>query len=125
MPPLRERKTDIPLLVDFVIDKHAEGESKIEFSETAPKHLVAYDWPGTVRERENAVRRGLALASGPKVGVADLGLDFCEGALNSNELLPLDDLERRAILRAFYETREDRFPLRAFWALARLGFIGG
>jgi DNA-binding NtrC family response regulator len=108
MPPLRERKTDIPLLVDFFIDKHAEGESRIEFSDAALKHLTAYDWPGNVRELENTVQRGLALASSPKVEVADLGLDFGEGALKSNDLLPLDELERRAILLALHETRGNR-----------------
>ncbi|MBZ5697021.1 MAG: sigma-54 dependent transcriptional regulator [Acidobacteriia bacterium] len=108
MPPLRERKTDIPLLVDFFIGKHTEGESQIEFSEAALKHLFAYDWPGNVRELENAVRRGLALASGPKVEVADLGLDFCEDALNRNEPLPLNEFERSAILSALHETQGDK-----------------
>ena len=108
MPPLRERKTDIPLLVDFFIEKHIEAESRIELSEAALKRLIAYDWPGNVRELENTVRRGFAVASSSKVEAADLGLDFCEGALDNYESLPLNELERCTILRALDETLGDK-----------------
>jgi two-component system, NtrC family, response regulator AtoC len=108
MPSLRERKADIALLVDFFIEKHTEGESRIKFSEAALQRLIAYDWPGNVRELENTVRRAIALAANEEVGVEDLGLDSCAGALSSNAMNTLVELERRAILRTISETRGDK-----------------
>ncbi|MFZ0409890.1 MAG: sigma-54 dependent transcriptional regulator [Candidatus Acidiferrales bacterium] len=123
MPPLRERKTDIPILVNSFLEKF-NGESSVvrTISEDAMARLMAYDWPGNVRELENAIERAVALGSGPILHVGDLptGLQFSsgEGSLKSDELLPLDELERRAILRALREAGGDKL------AAARLLGIG-
>ncbi|MBN1593480.1 MAG: sigma-54-dependent Fis family transcriptional regulator [Candidatus Coatesbacteria bacterium] len=64
LPPLRDRKEDIPLLVKHFADLHSPdlcGEDKI-FSTTAIERLVAYDWPGNVRELENKVRQAILLS---------------------------------------------------------------
>jgi len=74
LPPVRERKNDIPLLVDSFIDKYRDSESEIEFSLAAMSYLLAYDWPGNVRELEDAVRHAISAACGPIVGVEDLNL---------------------------------------------------
>jgi DNA-binding NtrC family response regulator len=70
LPPLRERKEDIPLLTEHFLRKFGEenGRPNLQFSTEAMKHLMNYDWPGNVRELENAVERAVVLASGPTLG---------------------------------------------------------
>jgi two-component system, NtrC family, response regulator GlrR len=64
LPPLRERKEDIPLLSDFFIKKFASGSSKNikTLSPTALQKMIQYDWPGNVRELENTIEAAVALA---------------------------------------------------------------
>ncbi len=66
MPPLRERKDDIPLLVEHFLAKfrHAPDAIPTSITEDALKKLVDYDWPGNVRELENAIERAVVLARG-------------------------------------------------------------
>ena len=74
--------------------------------------LMAYDWPGNVRELENAVERAIALGSGPILQVGGLPSNLHYGTSEripqSDELLPLEELERRAILRALREAGGDK-----------------
>jgi DNA-binding NtrC family response regulator len=81
LPPLRERKEDIPLLIDHFLKKYCEenGRRGLQFSSEALKVLMDYDWPGNVRELENAVERAVVLASG-----ADLGPDLLPDQLFHN-----------------------------------------
>jgi DNA-binding NtrC family response regulator len=123
LPPLRERKSDIPLLVTSFLDKFTDPQVPARtISEDAMRRLVAYDWPGNVRELENAVERAVALGSGPIVHVGDLpsSLQYpsSERAPEKEELLPLEELERRAILRMLRETGGDKL------AAARMLGIG-
>jgi len=71
LPPLRERKEDIPHLVEHFLKKFGEenGRLGLQFSPPAMKAIMDYDWPGNVRELENAVERAVVLASGPALGV--------------------------------------------------------
>jgi DNA-binding NtrC family response regulator len=71
LPALRERRTDVPLLVDHFIAKYA-GSRRRGVSEDALKTLMAYDWPGNVRELESAIERALLLGEGDLIGVPDL-----------------------------------------------------
>ena len=66
LPPLRDRKEDIPDLVDFFMSRFAQdyGQSKGTISAEAFKLLTAYDWPGNVRELENALKRALVMCAG-------------------------------------------------------------
>jgi two-component system response regulator HydG len=124
LPPLRERKTDIPLLVSSFIEKFSDSVGQPRtVSEDAMVHLTAYDWPGNVRELENAIARAVALGSGPIVHVGDLPSNLQYGGSaeklpQSGELVPLDEMERRAILRALREAGGDKL------AAARLLGIG-
>jgi DNA-binding NtrC family response regulator len=123
LPPLRERKSDIPLLVAAFLEKFTDPqEPPREISEDAMRRLMAYDWPGNVRELENAIERAVALGSGPIVSVADLPSNLqyptTERAPEKDELLPLEELERRAILRTLRETGGDKL------AAARMLGIG-
>src|SRR5687767_647087 len=73
LPALRERKDDIPLLVQHFLDKYGEENNKVglELSAEALDLLVDYDWPGNVRELENVIERATVLSSGSRIG-ADL-----------------------------------------------------
>ncbi len=74
MPPLRERKDDIPLLVEHFLVKfrHAPGAIPTSISEEALGRLVDYDWPGNVRELENAIERAVVLSRGNPITVEHL-----------------------------------------------------
>ena len=74
LPPLRQRREDIPLLVNHFVEKfaRANGADGKRFSVEAMKLLEAHDWPGNVRELENVVERTLALGTGATVTAADL-----------------------------------------------------
>jgi DNA-binding NtrC family response regulator len=113
LPPLRERKSDIPLLVTTFLEKFsAECDTTRELTEDAMRRLMAYDWPGNVRELENAIERAVALGSGPHVSVNDLPSNLqyptTERAPGKEELLPLEELERRAILSTLRQTGGDK-----------------
>jgi len=71
LPPLRERRDDIPLLAGQFLARYARsmGKSVTVFQPAAMDALMAHDWPGNVRELENRVQRAVALAEGPEIGV--------------------------------------------------------
>ncbi|MFY0522285.1 sigma-54-dependent transcriptional regulator [Archangium gephyra] len=86
LPPLRERKEDIPLLATHLLEKHckAMGRTLEGMTPEALRVLVGYPWPGNVRELENALMRAVAVATGPHVTERDLPpevRDRQEGAL--------------------------------------------
>ena len=123
LPPLRERKADIPLLVNSFLEKFSDSARPIHtVSEDAMRRIMSYDWPGNIRELENAIERAVALGSGPILHVGDLPSNLqytsVEKHSEGDELVPLDILERRAIFRALQETSGDKL------AAARLLGIG-
>lgn len=123
LPSLRERKSDIPLLVTSFLEKLRDSDQTIPtISEDAMGRLIAYDWPGNVRELENAIERAVALRSGPTLHIADLPPNIQQGSSekspDSDELMTLDDMERRLIFRALRETNGHKL------AAARLLRIG-
>jgi len=73
IPPLRERRQDIPLLAAHFLERlsRASGQER-SVSDEAMKALLAYDWPGNVRELENCLERACAFTTGPMIQVADL-----------------------------------------------------
>ncbi|MFW6005602.1 MAG: sigma 54-interacting transcriptional regulator, partial [Desulfonatronovibrionaceae bacterium] len=73
MPPLRERREDIPVLVAHFMDKLADSSKNSKrFAPEALEYLNAYEWPGNVRQLENVVERCLVLSAGDIIGVDDL-----------------------------------------------------
>ncbi len=123
LPPLRERKSDIPLLVQHFIEKYAPPDRPPPVvAEEVWTRLLAHDWPGNVRELENAIARALALNSGPVLHLADLPSNVQPSSRPAPEVddgvVPLAELERRAILRALAHTGGDKV------AAARLLGIG-
>ncbi|MBI2188864.1 MAG: sigma-54-dependent Fis family transcriptional regulator [Acidobacteria bacterium] len=73
LPPLRERKDDIPMLAQHFLEKYSgeNNKSGLELTAEAIDLLTDYDWPGNVRELENVIERAVVLTSGPRIG-ADL-----------------------------------------------------
>ncbi len=92
LPPMRQRREDIPLLVDFFIRKFAEENDRPvrQIAPEALRALIEYSWPGNVRELENAVERAVVLSAGPTVTL-DLLPDHIAG-----RGAPLQMLEHRA-----------------------------
>jgi two-component system response regulator PilR (NtrC family) len=70
LPPLRERKDDIPLLAHHFLDKYSQenGRAGLELTPDALDLLMEYDWPGNVRELENVMERAVVLSSTPRIG---------------------------------------------------------
>jgi len=123
LPALRERKSDIPMLVNFFMEKFSPPERLVTaISQKAMGRLMAYNWPGNVRELENVVESAVVLGSGPVLTLTDLPANLQHGiferCLGMDELAPLGELERRAIFRALRETGGDKL------AAARLLGIG-
>ncbi|MFB6263882.1 MAG: sigma-54-dependent transcriptional regulator [Bradymonadaceae bacterium] len=114
LPPLRQRKEDIPLLVDHFIERLADRtRAQVEgIAPEAMETLKAHDWPGNVRELENSIEHALVFAEGNEIEIGDLPPSVT-GAEEGGELampegdrdLPeiLDDLERQLVVRAFRE----------------------
>lgn len=73
VPPLRDRKDDIPSLVKHFVKKHGSEEGRVRaVSDDAMTRMMAYNWPGNIRELENCVQRAIILGSGPSIRGGDL-----------------------------------------------------
>ncbi|MBI2188613.1 MAG: sigma-54-dependent Fis family transcriptional regulator [Acidobacteria bacterium] len=120
LPPLRDRRDDIPLLVTHFLAKFAPG-SQLHASQSAMRALMAFDWPGNVRQLENAMERAVALCAGrSEIDVADLPpelqhapdasrppyVEFPEEGLDLPRYLAV--IERDLIQRALDRTRGNR-----------------
>jgi formate hydrogenlyase transcriptional activator len=104
VPALRERKDDIPLLVNFFLSKFSKklGKDVRGVSQKSVEGLARYDWPGNVRELQNIVERAVVLARGPIVQVDDSMMHV--DASETSALDTLENTERNHILRALNET---------------------
>ena len=106
IPPLRERREDIPLLVDHFVRKFSESMAKriVRVAPAAMALLQSYDWPGNVRELENAVERAMVVASPagevPELRLEDFTLKLNHAGASSRKL---EDAERAHILRVLEE----------------------
>jgi len=97
LPPLRERKEDIPLLLDHFLKKftHENGRSDLHFSPEAMKLLMDYDWPGNVRELENAVERAVVLSTRDLLGPELLPEQFSQNHSHAARSFPAQEMEGR------------------------------
>ena len=113
IPPLRERKSDVPLLVEHFLKKYAVHQ--VSLSDDVLGRLMKHPWPGNVRELENVIRSMVALKSNPVIELNDLPTNlrrsidpYQEVDLGlASEIIPLAEVERRHILRAIEHTRGD------------------
>jgi DNA-binding NtrC family response regulator len=81
LPPLRERREDVPGLVEHFLRKHAQrsGRRVTDIREDALQRLMAYDWPGNVRELENTIERAVVLSGGPVIEADDITMPGIAG----------------------------------------------
>lgn len=115
IPPLRERRQDIPLLAGTFLERLscASGFTR-ELSDDAMKMLLAYDWPGNVRELENCLERCCAIVSGPVIHAVDLPNSITgapERALPrapESRILPIADVEKQTILSTIAQLNGDK-----------------
>jgi DNA-binding NtrC family response regulator len=109
LPPLRERKEDIPLLVEHFLKKFSQenGREGLRFSPEAMKVMMDYDWPGNVRELENAVERAVVLSSGPNLTPELFPEELSPDGSHGVRALRLEDLEGRSLFEIMesYERR--------------------
>jgi two-component system response regulator HydG len=118
IPPLRERREDISLLIAHFMERssRASGLEKI-LSDEAMKVMLAYDWPGNVRELENCLERTCAFTSGTLIHVNDLPPAIARIAVISSDngntalqsrIVPMAQLEKQSILSAIAELNGDK-----------------
>lgn len=116
-PPLRERRGDIPLLADHFRQLYADEAGKLvkSVSPEAMDLLMQYDWPGNVRQLENAIERAIVFVSGDTVLPEHLPPEISGAALTNNNACAdawvgrtLDDIERDVILSTLRKTEDNR-----------------
>jgi two-component system, NtrC family, response regulator AtoC len=114
LPALRERRSDIPVLVHWFLDRYAPGSS-IQVVSAAMKCLLQYDWPGNVRELENCIERAIALGDRSKIDVSDLPATIASGPQDLGSTASpgvcstdLEDIERATIQRVFEQVKGDK-----------------
>jgi formate hydrogenlyase transcriptional activator len=105
VPPLRERKGDIPLLVNFFLSKFGKklGKEVRGVSQKAMESLANYNWPGNIRELQNVIERSVVVASGPLVNV-DHSMIQANDSVQESILDTLENVERSHIVRVLNET---------------------
>ena len=115
LPPLRERKEDIPELTDFFLQRFSKETKKnfSEMTEEAAEKLLAYNWPGNVRELANVIERAVVLGQGPEVMLHDLPPGIV--GTNQGSLSPdlsyheaIDAARREMVLKALAQAQGNR-----------------
>src|SRR5947209_3700029 len=114
VPPLRERREDIPVLIDYFLKKHTRNTSRLVRGLTPEtrKLMLDYSWPGNVRQLESAIERAILLCEGDEITIDDLPLEVRQDARPSVEgafKLPpegisFEDVERDLIIQAMEQT---------------------
>lgn len=114
IPPLRERKEDIPYLIEHFLKKYAPPGRSYSLSPEAMQLLMKYSWPGNIRELENAIEHAIVMAENSEIKVEDLPLairnfrqgtpSLTPGKVDVNHLT-LEEMEKQAILNAIRRTQ--------------------
>jgi PAS domain S-box-containing protein len=106
VPPLRARRGDIPILARHFVREFASrmGRTVDQIDARALDQLVAYQWPGNVRELANILERAVILCEGKVLQSTHLGLPTTVAALTTDDVVTLDEAERRHILKALEKT---------------------
>ncbi len=117
VPALRERRSDIPMLAHWFLERCAPGRS-VQVTNAAMKSLLQYDWPGNVRELENCMERAVALGDQQVMDVDDLPPAIASVSHPSEVAVPssteglsttdLEDIERNTIERVFQQVKGDK-----------------
>ena len=101
VPPLRERRRDIPLLTKHFLNESSGASGRqYRLSDSALQAILTHDWPGNVRELENCLERACCNACGPVIMFADLPIELRDASEKTDaclRVMPLSELERRSI----------------------------
>jgi len=130
LPALRDRKEDIPPLMAHFMQRHGNGH---QVPGEVMEQLCQYNWPGNVRELEHAVQSMVAMNSGPWISLSDIsklvnkerenhslsGETFSSETNSDEQIIPLDDLIKAAILQALRVTKGDRTLAAASLGIGR------
>jgi DNA-binding NtrC family response regulator len=125
LPPLRDRREDIPLLAAHFLDRISRDRGqKFTLSDEVLRTMMRYNWPGNVRELEHAVERACTFSSGPVLHLGDLptqlqqdGLDARrasavqgepDGIADGHEVVSLAEMEKHAILSTIRKLNGDK-----------------
>lgn len=125
IPPLRDRKQDIPLLSAHFLERMSKDHGvKYTLSDNALRTMMEYEWPGNIRELENSIERACALSSGPILHLGDMPTQLQEYRLQSRRsqteelsavtepagpaITPLAELEKQAILNTIRQLNGDK-----------------
>jgi two-component system response regulator HydG len=114
VPPLRERRPDIPMLVEHFLERISRAaETQRSLSDEAMKVLLAYDWPGNVRELENCLERACAISSSEVLQVRDLPTvvySAPEAVVGQavNKILTMAEIEKQTILNVISQLNGDK-----------------
>ena len=114
LPPLRDRKEDIPLLVNHFLQKYAQrlGKPSVKILREAMQALVNYDWPGNVRELENMIERAVALCEEDLIARTDLPDKLTQVKIAIRDLdeyeMTLDALEEQHIKKVLQKVSGDK-----------------
>jgi two-component system response regulator HydG len=116
IPPLRERRQDIPLLVAHFLERIGrEAGNEKTIPDESLKALLNYDWPGNVRELENSLERACALSSAHEIQMRDLPTKIYSAPVElmgmsqpSNGIVPMAELEKQTILNALAQVNGDK-----------------
>ena len=116
IPPLRERRDDIPLLVEHFLAEHSFGGSAAAAGRPADKEItpevmarfMEYEWPGNVRELKNVVSYAAAMSSGGRIGMEDLPVHFLDQDRAAGSRNIREDMERALILKMLQTTKYNR-----------------
>jgi two-component system response regulator AtoC len=119
VPPLRERKDDIPMLIDAIVGRFMQAKGRkgnaLRFNEEAIRCLQEYSWPGNVRELENLIERLCVMEEGPELGLEHLPPEIANHnntvatsdiapPQTTTECLSIPEMERRTIMQAMQKT---------------------
>ncbi len=106
LPPLRERRSDIPLIARYFLNKYAQSMNKnvTDFSPQALEMFAGYDWPGNIRAVRNAVERAMVVAKGTQIQVDDLSFPFPSSSRPSGGE-SLEEVEKDQIEKILNQTK--------------------
>ena len=117
LPPLRDRRSDIPMLVHHFLDRYAPG-THLQVTTAAMKSLLNYEWPGNIRELENCIARAITLGDRQVIDVIDLPPAIRSDQTDASGAAPQDvaslsttalaEMERMTILRVFEQANGDK-----------------
>jgi DNA-binding NtrC family response regulator len=128
LPPLRERKEDVPALAQFFMQRFSDESKKnfTEISQEAMEALTGYDWPGNVRELANVIERSVVLGQPPTLQIEDLSPaivaadpDPCNRSISPSYHESIDEYRREVIVNALAQTQGNRAAAARLLGLQR------